>query len=93
MYLSFNSFSFLFAQSSITDTVFFDSAIQNVISLYSKTLQANTHLYNGAEYIDHPGVMGSPFWKATTLQVGSIFYDGVLYPDIPLAYDISGSKK
>lgn len=85
----FNSISFLFAQFSATDSTFYDLAIQKVISLYNKTLEENTHLYNGMEYIeDHPGVIGSPFWKAIMPQMGSIYYDGVLYSNIPLAYDI-----
>ena len=89
LFLSFNSSLSLFAQSSNTDSALYDLAVQNIISLYSKTLEENTHLYNGTEYIeDHPGVIGSPFWKATSLQRGSIYYDDVLYPNIPLAYDI-----
>jgi hypothetical protein len=88
--LSFSSV-FSYAQS-ITDTTgtLYDLAVHNVISLYNKTLQENTHLYNGAEYIeDHPGVNGSPYWNATMPQLGSIFYDGTLYPNIALAYDIA----
>ena len=63
-------------------------AIQNVISLYNKALEENTHLYNGMEYIgSHPYVSGSAFWRTDTLQEGSIYYDGVFYPNIFLAYD------
>src|SRR4029079_14150917 len=89
LFFSFKSNSLLLAQSYNSDSTLYDLAVQNVISLYSKTLEENTHLYNGMEYIeDHPGVIGSPFWKATSLQTGSIYYDDVLYPNIPLAYDI-----
>jgi len=90
LFLSFHSIPSLFAQASDADSTLYDLAIQNVISLYNKTLGENTHLYNGMEYIEeHPGVTGSPFWKATFPQTGSIYYDGALYPNISLAYDIA----
>lgn len=40
------------------------------------------------EYIEsHPDVSGTPFWRTDTLQEGSIYYDGIFYPNIFLAYD------
>ncbi len=67
LFFFFNfSISSLFAQAPNTDSILYHLAVQNVISLYNKTLEENIHLYNGMEYIeDHPGVIGSPYWKAT----------------------------
>ena len=87
---NFYSITSLVAQGSNTDSIVSQLAVQNVISLYNKTLEEKTHLYNGMEYIEeHPGVTGSPYWKSHLLQKGGIHYDGVYYPDIPLAYDIA----
>ncbi|MEP6594860.1 MAG: hypothetical protein ABJA71_02890 [Ginsengibacter sp.] len=90
LFFFFNfSISSLFAQEPNTDSILYRLAAQNVVSLYNKTLEENIHLYNGTEYIeDHPGIIGSPYWKSPLLQTGSIHYDGIFYPDIPLAYDI-----
>lgn len=89
-FFNFFSISSLFAQTLNTDSNLYHLAVQNVISLYNKKLEENIHLYNGMEYIEeHPGVIGSPYWKSSLLQPGSIYYDGALYQDVPLAYDIA----
>jgi hypothetical protein len=72
-----------------TDSVFYRNAITNVRANYFTTIQAKAHVYNGIEYeYFGRGVTGSPFFLVDTMHAGSVFYDGVLYEDVPLRYDI-----
>ncbi len=52
-------------------------------------LSSDSRLYNGYEYIRN-GVFakGFPFFDADGLVPGSLTYDGILYPDIELEYDL-----
>jgi hypothetical protein len=49
----------------------------------------DSRLYNGYEYIRNgTPAKGFPFFDTDSLQTGSLFYDGILYRDIPLEYDL-----
>ena len=88
------SFNFLLynkitAQHPISDSVLYHLSLMNVLDAYATNLDGFTHLYNGAEYIyAYQGVKGHPYFKTDTLQNGLLFYDDVLYRDIPLKYDV-----
>jgi len=56
--------------------------------LYAR-LGADSRLYNGYEYIRNgTPAKGFPFLDSDSLQAGSLFYDGILYRDIPMEYDL-----
>lgn len=59
------------------------------ILLYTRSNAAEAHLYNGPLYAgyDHHA-QGHPFFNSNTTLTGSITYDGILYPQIPLYYDL-----
>ena len=83
-----------FSQSIQADTVFLAQATQNEIALYSKAMVAQSHLYNGTEYGEYrPLKEENPFFLSVSDWTdGSIYYDGWLYQNTPLLYDISTDK-
>lgn len=51
------------------------------------------HLYNGSEYTAfYRGMRGHSFLISDTLISGDIFYDGALYKNIPLGYNIADNQ-
>lgn len=77
------------AQQPITDSAFYTQSINNVLTAYKKQVQDNLHIFNGIEYLrSGHGVKGTAFFEADSLLPGSVFYDGRLYEDIPLRYDV-----
>lgn len=64
------------------------SSIQSVYYRYMSRVGGAANLYNGAEYEgSYPGILGSPF-NENPFQKGNIFYEGILYYDIPIAMDL-----
>ena len=67
----------------------FDSSYANALAVYTNTVGVNQHIYNGVEYIDYDHrINGNPFFERNSFVKGSIVYDGVLYNDVQLIYDI-----
>ena len=78
----------VFCQST-NDSVFYHNAIQNIKATYYSTIQEKSHLYNGIDYeYFGRGSTGTPFFMLDTMHSGSVFYDGFLYEDVPLRYDM-----
>ena len=60
----------------------------NIVTNYTYSRDMNLLLYNGIEYArSYPGTTGYPFFITDTFQRSSLLYDGVLYQNVPLAYD------
>ena len=78
------------AQGTLPDSAFYRKALANTRSLYMKNMGADSYLFTGKAY-DHywNGVIGHPFFMTEQLQPGSVDYDGVLYENIPLGYDMN----
>ena len=52
-------------------------------------INPDSRLFNGREYIRNgTPAKGSPFFESDSLQLGSLSYDGILYRDIALEYDM-----
>jgi hypothetical protein len=52
-------------------------------------LGPDSRLYNGYEYIRNgTPAKGFPFFESDSLQKAGLSYDGILYPSIPMEYDI-----
>jgi hypothetical protein len=52
-------------------------------------INPDSRLFNGREYIRNgTPAKGSPFFESDSLQLGSLSYDGILYRDIALEYDL-----
>ena len=66
-----------------------DIAIVKAIDTYYNTINVQSGLYNGVEYSGYlPGLEGHPYYNSGDWLKGSVFYDGILYPEVFLKYDI-----
>jgi hypothetical protein len=64
-------------------------ALKNAYSAYSHLFKENSRVYNGPAFSGYfHRINGHPFFESPNLENGSVLYDGILYPDINLAYDI-----
>jgi len=72
------------------DTTDYAMAINNAAANYHQFLKPETGLYNGREYYDYSPTIkdGNPFFLSTKFNTGSIIYDGVLYQNVPILYDL-----
>lgn len=65
-------------------------SVQHAVNFFNEVVGGNTHLYNGPE---HRGYMrpaeGHPYYLTEDIQIGSLQYDGILYKNVPLMYDIT----
>ena len=60
---------------------------------FQNEIKGDAHLYTGEAYAKYdPGVKGDPFYLFNQMQNGDIFYDDVLYKNIPLLFDIVRQK-
>lgn len=78
----------VFAQTNTADTSLYQQSIQNAVGIYYQAVGENAHLYNGSEYVPHPESNKNPYFESSTLQKASVCYDGTVYDNIPLTYDI-----
>jgi hypothetical protein len=63
--------------------------LQNAVRFFYQTIGDNSLLYNGKEYLPYPFTMeGQPYLDSDQMQTGSVTYEGILYPDIPVLYDL-----
>jgi hypothetical protein len=61
------------------------------IRLYQQFLYPEKNLYTGRQYLDYRNVLDEghhPFFRTVDFQPGSVYYDGILYDNLPLQYDI-----
>ena len=64
-------------------------SFQSARVFFHNRVKENTHLYAGKEFINYSvNIKGHPFFETDQMQIGSVFYDGTLYENIPLLYDI-----
>ena len=72
------------------DTSGYTSAINNAVVNYHQFLRPETGLYNGREYYDYSPTIkdGDPFFLSTKFNTGSVTYDGILYENVPILYDL-----
>jgi hypothetical protein len=71
------------------DTTAPDRAASLTSDYLHTRLGEDSRLYNGREYIRNgTAAKGSPFFEWDSLHPGTLEYDGILYADIPLEYDL-----
>jgi len=77
------------AQQQLNDSVVHRPAYHQAFALYFKTLRQNAPLYNGSEYVSYgQNLVGSAFFGSDSLQKAEINYEGTVYNDIPILYDL-----
>lgn len=91
--LFFCCFFFLtkaFSQKTAEDSIAYASAIENAKSIYHKALYPEEGLYTGPEYYGYPFRFqeGQPYYYKDQLDTGWIKYEGVLYQNVGLRYDL-----
>lgn len=70
-------------------TSFTQAARSHAITDYQKTLYNQAHIFEGNEYVTHDHrIKIHPFYRLDSLQIGTIFYNGVHYNEVPMLYDI-----
>ncbi|MGB8192152.1 MAG: hypothetical protein WCF67_09550 [Chitinophagaceae bacterium] len=66
-----------------------DTAANPVYKMYMSSIGGAANLFNGTEYTAvYPLTNGTPFWNSAGFQTGIISYEGVVYKDISIAYDL-----
>jgi hypothetical protein len=80
----------VFSQAGLSDSAIYRQSIQTSVDTYYKSVGENAHLYNGSEYVpfNYQGTSKNPFFETGLFQSSTLRYDGVLYNNVPLAYDI-----
>jgi hypothetical protein len=77
------------AQDQLSDSSFYSKSLSSVRSQYMKNIGPNSYLYQGVAYQRYwNGLTGHPFLDMDRFQQGSVYYNGTLYEDVPLMYDI-----
>ena len=71
-----------------------DSSLRTALALarqpHAQATQAEARLLSGTEYVNYsrPNGVGHQFFASNIAQTGSIRYDGQLFTDVPLLYDL-----
>jgi hypothetical protein len=77
------------AQYSYVDSTLTQPANKEVVASYFKMMGQNASLYNGVEYVGFDkNIQGSPFFGPGNMQNATIEYEGIVYHDIPVCYDM-----
>ncbi|WP_153799802.1 hypothetical protein [Foetidibacter luteolus] len=73
-----------------TDSLETVAGVEHAIQLYHDFLSPETSLYNGIEYVDYAHLLkeGHPFFDASAFAKGSLVYNGIMYNDVELLYDV-----
>jgi hypothetical protein len=68
-------------------------ALKNVQNYFQNTIGEDAHIFTGKEYVGYASyIKGHPFFLTDQMLQSEIFYDGTLYEDIPLLFDIVSQK-
>lgn len=76
-----------------SDTTFLDEAIQSATQRYHRAIGSQAKIYNGSRYPEsNASVEEHPFFLSEDWFIGDAFYDGELFKNVPLMYDIVTSN-
>jgi hypothetical protein len=78
----------LYAQNSLVLKDSLSVTADTAVSFYYKFTDQRSRLYNGKEYIGYPQMEGHPFFGDPDLHRGSVFYDGLLFDNVNMQYDL-----
>lgn len=80
---------FYFSCSPVFSQQSVEPSFAKASSVYTNAAGENLHLYNGSEYIDYDHkIMGTPYFLDSYFADGAVVYDGILYPDVKMFYDM-----
>ncbi|HVZ56717.1 MAG TPA: hypothetical protein VG870_08685 [Chitinophagaceae bacterium] len=79
----------VFSQPVPSDSLQVQQAFDQAIDYFSRSVGEVRLLYNGSQYLDYDRtVKGDPYFLSTGMVSGNLYYDGTLYRQVPLQYDI-----
>ena len=66
------------------------AALKKATDLYTQSIDSESHLYHGLEYVDYdkPYLEGHQFYRTNTEAEATVVYDGAQYTQVPLLYDL-----
>ncbi|QMU30079.1 hypothetical protein [Adhaeribacter radiodurans] len=79
-----------FSQVATNDSAYLAARITNLTNRYTQTIADAKHLFNGKEYLtyDKYYLKGNQFYKSDQEQEGEVYYDGYLFTNVPLLFDV-----
>jgi hypothetical protein len=81
------------AQQAKNDSLFYNFSIDFVKQNYTGAVKESLPIYNGGEYIKYiPRTKGHPYFYSDSFVKGNIFYQGVLYENVSMQYDLVYDK-
>ncbi len=87
--ISFIGISLLISKAAQCQHRAVDSANITIAAYYHQAINQASGLYNGIEYQFHaPNIVGNAFFLNNDWNQGSVVYEQVLYPKVPLRYDL-----
>jgi hypothetical protein len=81
--------NYIFGQENKLDSIALENVISNTVVLYNQTDGSQSGIYNGCEYQYERINIGHAFFESDTFVNSRIVYDGLLYSNIPILYDIT----
>jgi hypothetical protein len=77
------------AQTIQEDSIFYQTALTNTISIYKKQLGDQSPFYNGSRYSPTGFIFrtGSPYFISDSFNLGSVVYDDILFDSVYLLYE------
>lgn len=88
--ISFIFFPRLSGQGFLPDSAIYRSSLNQTLAYNNSLATKTSGLYTGSLYArDYFKVKGHPFFQTDSFQKGEIFYNGVLYKNTNLLYDLS----
>ncbi len=82
------------AQVTIGDSSSRQKGFTNALNLFNTTVGEQSSLYNGPEYYFYDPIYkgNAYFMDMNAFTPGTIYYDGTLYKNVPMLYDIYSDK-
>jgi len=76
------------AQDTAAETHFTQTAIDSAVASYHQFTGKRSRLLNGLEYTGYTKIEGHAYFLDDQWQTGSVVYDGLVYNNIPMQYDL-----
>jgi len=83
-------FYLISASNSLAQSPKTDSALYTALQFYHQYAFPEPGLYNGRQYAEYASTLqaGHPYFLSPEMNKGSLVYDGILYENISIQYDI-----
>ena len=88
-FILLSSLNNIFAQDTVSDSSFYQKALENARTIYHQSFNNQSALYNGSKYGEYLFRFneGHPFFNLPEPGTGSVIYDGIKYDSILMRYD------